>query len=305
MLDLRRLQHLVALADECHFARAAERVNLSQPAFSRSIQAIESQLGLRLFEREAGAVRPTPAGVFLVERARRLLFDARCVQRDVALYRDSRLGDTAFGAGPLPATTLLPAVLTALRRDFPEIGFRVEVNNWKLLLAHLQAEEIEFLVGDVREMPVDAALELRPLGRQHAGLYVRAGHRLAGREASLIEAWACGIASVRLPDAVKTGLAAALGLPLGAPAALALECDDVSLIKSVVLQGDSVLALTDAAVRAETESGVLRRLVLRDMPPLYAEMGLARLRNRTPSPAAQKVAALIETVAARVNAPRP
>ncbi|MDE1949443.1 MAG: LysR family transcriptional regulator, partial [Burkholderiales bacterium] len=94
MLDLRRLQHLVALADECHFARAAERVNLSQPAFSRSIQAIESQLGLRLFEREAGAVRPTPAGVFLVERARRLLFDARCVQRDVALYRDSRLGDT-------------------------------------------------------------------------------------------------------------------------------------------------------------------------------------------------------------------
>src|SRR5690242_5766119 len=108
MLDLRRLQHLLALDDERHFARAAERVHLSQPAFSRSIQALESRAGMKLFEREAGAVRPTPAGEFLIARARRLLFDARCMDRDVGLYRDSRLGDTAIGAGPLPALTLLP-----------------------------------------------------------------------------------------------------------------------------------------------------------------------------------------------------
>ena len=78
-MDLKRLGHLVALADECHFARAAERVHLSQPAFSRSIQTIESDLGMRLFDRESGQVKPTPAGAFLIERARRLLFDARCL----------------------------------------------------------------------------------------------------------------------------------------------------------------------------------------------------------------------------------
>ena len=99
MVDLRRLQHLTALADERHFGRAAERVHLSQPAFSRSIQAIEAELGLRLFDREIGDIRPTPAGEFLIERARRLLFDARNLHRDVGLFRDSRLGDTAVGAG--------------------------------------------------------------------------------------------------------------------------------------------------------------------------------------------------------------
>jgi DNA-binding transcriptional LysR family regulator len=62
VVELRRLQHLLALDDERHFGRAAERVHLSQPAFSRSIQAIEADLGLRLFERDIGDIRPTPAG---------------------------------------------------------------------------------------------------------------------------------------------------------------------------------------------------------------------------------------------------
>ena len=72
-VDLKRLAHLLALADECHFARASKRVHLSQPAFSRSIQAIERDLGLQLFDRAAGDVKPTPAGAFVIERARRLL----------------------------------------------------------------------------------------------------------------------------------------------------------------------------------------------------------------------------------------
>ena len=56
-MDLRRLSHVVALADTLHFARAAEAAHLSQPAFSRSIQAIESDLRIRLFDRDVGDVR--------------------------------------------------------------------------------------------------------------------------------------------------------------------------------------------------------------------------------------------------------
>ena len=61
-MDLRRLNHVVALADTLHFARAAEQVHLSQPAFSRSIQALEYDLFLRLFDRDTGDVRPTTSG---------------------------------------------------------------------------------------------------------------------------------------------------------------------------------------------------------------------------------------------------
>ena len=307
MLDLRRISHLVALADERHFGRAAERVHLSQPAFSRSIQALEGLAGHRLFDRGSSEVRPTPAGSFLIQRARALLADARHLERDLTLFGDSQLGDTAFGVGPLPAATLLPHALAQLRRAHPKVALRVEVNNWILLLDRLQAEDIEFFIADVRELPEDATLAVRPLASQLGGFYVRRGHPLlAARSCTLSEAWSFGFASVRLPVAVMTTLARQLGLAPGAPLTLALECDDIALLKTVALESDTVLAGTAGAVGAEVDRGELLPLQVRDLPRLESRLGLASLRNRTPSPMAQHVIARIEAHLTRTpsGAPR-
>ena len=124
-MDLRRWAHIVAVADCRSFVRAAEQVHLSQPALTRSIQAAEAELGLLLFDRRSNDVAPTPAGEFVVARARQLVFDSRCVERDVDLYRDRRLGDVAFGAGPIPAATFLAPLLVKLQRQHPTIAVRV------------------------------------------------------------------------------------------------------------------------------------------------------------------------------------
>ncbi len=301
-MDLRRLAHLVTLADERHFARAAERVHLSQPAFSRSIQTIEAELGVRLFDRQVGDVRPTPSGDFVVERARRLLFDARCLQRDVDLYRNSQLGDTAFGAGPFPTATLMPQVLTELRREHPNVALRVEVGNWAQLLDRLRTEDVEFFVSEGRDLPHDPALELRALGRQRGRFYARAGHPLARRRScTLSEAWAHGVASTRLPDVVVAALAALLGLAAGEVPRLALQCDDVAVLRAIALATDTVLAVTDASVRADLKSGALKALRVAELPETYSDMRIVSLRNRTPSPMAQRAIACIERVAAAVG----
>jgi DNA-binding transcriptional LysR family regulator len=302
-MDLRRLQHLIALDDQRHFARAAEQAHLSQPAFSRSIQALEREIGQRLFEREAGKVRPTPAGSFVLERARRLQFDARCLQRDIQLYGDSQLGDTAFGVGPFPAATLMPRVLPEFRRRHPQVGLRVEVNNWTQLLEHLEAEDIEFFVSEMRALPADMALQVQSLGRQPGGFYVRAGHPLAGQPCSSSEFWRYGVATTRLPDVVRTALASALGLPAGADLAVALECDDVSLLRTVAAASDTVIGVTDASVQVDVQGGQLVPLQVRGLPPLFSEMGIVSLRNRTPSPAGRRAIELIAAVAGEVNAP--
>ena len=304
MMHLRHLGHLVALADELHFARAAERMNLSQPAFSRSIQAIERDAGMRLFDRESGNIRPTPAGEFLIERARRILFDARCLKRDVDLYRDSQLGDTAFGVGPFPAATLLPIVLPELRRAHPQVRLRVEVSNWGLLLDRLRAEDIEFLVADMRSLPVDAALEVRMLARQRGGFFVRVGHPLPRGTCTLADLWRHGVAATRLPDAVHSVLAQLLGLPAGQAPGFALECDDVALLRTVALSTDTVLAATDESVRAEIDAGRLRPVDVSNLPPLYSEMGIVSLRNRSPSPMAERAIACIVRVAGENSAGR-
>lgn len=300
-MDLRRLSHVVALADTLHFARAAEQVHLSQPAFSRSIQAVENDLGVRLFERDIGDIRPTPAGEFVLERARRLLFEARCMQRDVDLYLDTQLGDTAFGVGPFPAATLMPRVLSELRRQHPQVALRVEESNWVLLLDRLRAEDIEFFVADVRDLPEDAALDVRPLPAQSGRFFARAGHPLAGKACSIREAWQYGVASTKVPRAVMEAFVRALGLPAGEMAVLALECDDFAVLRAVTLSTDMVLGATDAAVRAEVASGELVPLNVEGLPVLQAGMGIVSLRNRTPSPMAVRVIGCIERVAQEVS----
>lgn len=300
-MDLKRLGHLVALADECHFARAAERVHLSQPAFSRSIQSIESDLGMRLFDRESGSVKPTPAGAFLIERARRLLFDARCLQRDAMLYRESQLGDTAFGAGPFPTATIMPTVILNLRRQHPGVGLRLESGNAQVLFERLMAEDIEFFVADVRDLPADPALQVQSLGRQTAHLFARGGHPLAGRPCTFAQAWEFGFATGWLPTPMKALVGRLIGLPAGTDPVLAVQCDDMTLLRTLALATDTVIASSDAWLRADVRAGTLVRLDVTDLPPVYSDMGIVTLLNRTPSPMAQRAIACVQEVAQTIN----
>jgi DNA-binding transcriptional LysR family regulator len=301
MVDLKRLAHLVALADERHFARAAERVHLSQPAFSRSIQWIERDLGMRLFDRDVGDVKPTPAGAFLVERARRLLFEARCLQRDADLYRDSQLGDTAFGSGPFPAATIMPLVISALRRQYPGVGLRVEINDWQPLYERLHAEDIEFFVAETRDLPADPSVEISSLGRQTAHLFARADHPLAKGPCTLAQAWQFGVAATRLPGPLLELIAPLVGLAKGRAPVLAVQCNDMSLLRTLALTTDTLIGASEAAVRDELRAGTLVRLDVEDLPEVYAEMGIVVLVHRTPSPMAQRAVSCLREIAKEVN----
>lgn len=298
-MDLKRLKHLVALADERNFARAAERVHLSQPALSRSVQAAESELEILLFDRGGSEVRPTPAGDFVIARARKLLFDSRCLERDIALYRKSQIGELAFGVGPFPAATLLPALMAELRQRYAGVRVRVEVNNWAYLVEHLHNEELDFFVADTRDLPPSPELEVSALTRQAGGLFVRAGHPLLGQR-SVVAAQLVpyGLATVRLPQAVRAALGQMLGLEPGAGLPLALECDHVPTLKRAALDSDTVLALVQAAVADEIADGKLVPLQTQGWPPMYAEMGVVALKGRSYSPAAQFAVERLRVLAA-------
>lgn len=302
-MDLRRLNHLVLLADERNFGRAAERAHLSQSAFSRSVQAAESELGVQLFDRGTLEATCTPAGSFVIERARKLLFDSRCLERDVELFRQKLIGDIAFGMGPFPAHTLLPTLLVELRQKFPGVGVRVQVTHWNYLVQNLRREELDFFVADTRDLPLGPDLDITPLPRQHGGFYVRAGHPLLAkarpRPQDMIP---YGLATVRLPTAVQDTIRRLLGLHAQAPLPSTLECEDVAMLKRVALATDTVLASTRAAVHAEVLDGRFLPLALEGLPPLYSETGLVALRGRSHSPMAEYVLGRLTALAADMAA---
>jgi DNA-binding transcriptional LysR family regulator len=289
-MDLRRWTHVVAVAD-CHsFVRAAERVHLSQPALTRSIQAAESELGLKLFDRGTMDVAPTPAGEFVIARARQLIFNSHCLERDVALYRNRGLGDTAFGVGPFPAATFLSPLLAGLRREFPGVKLRVEVSNWQLLFKRLLEEDIEFFVADTRDLPAEPNVQIQSLRREPGGFFVRDGHPLGKKkQVTVQQLWEHGVASVRLPVGVRAVMARMLGVAAGDGPTVDLECDDVETLKRVAMDSDTVLAAPLAAVEPEVAAKTLRRLAVVGLPEMYSEMGIVSLRGRTPSPMAELV----------------
>jgi len=294
MLNLTQINHLVALAEECHFARAATRVHLSQPAFSRSIQAIERKSDLRLFERQPGSVRLTSAGEFFIQKARQLLFDARNLERDIALYRTADLGDIAFGMGPFPAATLLREALSELRQRHPRVSIRTEINNWRQLHENLLREDIEFFVATIADIGNTAALDIRPLVRQKVDFYVRSEHPLTDIETPFFTMWDHGVAATKLTTSLRQRLAKQLRLEQDSELTLAVQCDDIDLLHHLALTSDTVIISTDRAVNKKGHDALLRKLIIREIPTIDLQIGIVSLRNRTPSPMAKIVMHTLE-----------
>ena len=298
-MDLKRLKHLVALSDVRNFGRAAAQCHLTQSAFSRSIQAAEEELGLQLFDRGTLEVRCTDAGDFVVERARKLLYESRCLERDVSQYRERQIGDLAFGVGPFPAATIVPALLTHIRTCYPGVCVRVEVNNADNLAAHLRAEQLDFYMADVRNVEAAADLVITRVARLSAGFYVRTGHPLlACGNITATDLVPYGIASVRLPESAQVALGALLGLAQGKRQPLAVECDDLNLLKSLAMTTDTVIASTDAGTVQDVQAARLVRLQLANLPPMFSDMALVSLKGRSFSLMAQFA---VESIAAQAR----
>ena len=287
-MDLKRLHHLVVLADLKNFCRAAEKCHLSQSAFSRSVQAAEEELGLQLFDRGPLEVRCTDAGEFVVARARKLVFESRCLDRDVNLYRERLIGDLALGVGPFPAATMIPSLLTDLRTRFAGVKVRVEVNNASYLAEHLRAEELDFYIADRRNIDATSDFDVTLIGRLSGGFYVRSGHPLlSSPTVNGPDLMPYGLASVRVPEVILRLLAPVMRFPDGTLLPLALECDDLNLLKTVAMNTDTVLACADTATTQEVETAKLFRLVVAGLPPMFSDMGVVSLKGRSFSPMAQ------------------
>jgi DNA-binding transcriptional LysR family regulator len=178
MLQLRTLQHLVVLSRRLSYARAAEDLGISQSALSRSIQSLERQLGMRLFDRDRSGVSLTPEGQLVVERAGVLLADADEIEHQFLQSAHGKAGRIRFGMAPMPARALLSAVLAERLRIAPDVTNEVVVRDVTALWSQLVSGEIEFFVSQSGLIPDSAQARIEPLGHFPLSLIVRPGHPL-------------------------------------------------------------------------------------------------------------------------------
>src|ERR1700758_4802082 len=110
-MELRQLRYLVALADERHFTRAAEREHIAQPALSQQIRRLEEEVGVALVERTTRRVSITEAGELLVARARRILSELNAAEAELQAVSGIRAGRLSVGTmhtmGPVDVSLVL------------------------------------------------------------------------------------------------------------------------------------------------------------------------------------------------------
>jgi LysR family hydrogen peroxide-inducible transcriptional activator len=142
-LKLKDLRYLVAVADERHFGRAAQRCFVSQPTLSAQLRKLEDYLGVRLIERQPRRVALTEAGERVVARARRILEESDEI---VALTRDSRdplSGTLKVALIPTIGPYLLPRIAPQLRKALPRLKLLLFEYQTAALLERLQAGAID------------------------------------------------------------------------------------------------------------------------------------------------------------------
>ncbi|MEE9426573.1 MAG: LysR substrate-binding domain-containing protein [Paracoccaceae bacterium] len=141
-ITLRQLRYFVALADERSFRRAAEKVNITQPALSLQIKELEVRLGTKLVERLPRDIRLTRSGEITLVRAQNLLTDMRELERSVRL-QSGLDGQLLLGVIPTIAPYLLPAALTNIRARITTLEVRVHEAQTEVLMQALHRGTID------------------------------------------------------------------------------------------------------------------------------------------------------------------
>lgn len=194
-LDLRKLRYFVAVAEELHFGRAAERLHIAQPVLSRQIKALEEDLKAELFRRDRRGTALTPAGEQLLKEAPPLLASSEALLRRVKAVVE---GNQTFTIGFMPGITVTPAVV-ALTTRHSQVSVRLLRTNWDNQVEVLRDGRAD--VSVVR-LPIDQqGLQVRPLFQEPRVVVLHAGHHLADKPSVTIEDLAAEHL-LQAPDAV-------------------------------------------------------------------------------------------------------
>jgi len=291
-VSLRQLRVFRAVAQARNFSRAGDEVGLTQPAVSRAIVELESQLGLKLLDRTTREVALTEAGQSLAARLERLLDELDQTLQDVRELAQARRGKVRVASSPTLSANLMPACIAACAAQEPDIQLVLLDRIQQDVLGSIRAGEVDF--GVVIEPDAAEDLHCETIMRDPFVLVVPKDHALA-RKASVrwpaLEALPLVLldhasGSRRLIDAALASH--------GTPGHVVQELGHATTVFRMVEAGIGISVMPGLAV----PPGGLGELVVRPLlPRVQRDIVLAHRRNRAPSPLAQRVWQLIRETA--------
>ncbi len=248
LANLRRLDAFVAVAEELHFGRAADRLHIAQPALSQQIRQLEADLGLTLLERTTRRVGLTHDGAAFLPHARQLLVSAQGVARAAEELRVGARGRLRLGFVDSTAFEFVPWFLRRFRSTWPEADVELHTMSSDEQARALVDGDID--LGVARTVPVRPAVDSAVLGHDRFMLAVPADHAAAGQRTvslrRLVRETFVGFSRTSSPS-LHAELRSLLG-GHGVGYDPAIEATEYTTIVGLVAAGEGV-ALVPAGVR--------------------------------------------------------
>ncbi|MEY4749818.1 MAG: hypothetical protein RIQ60_2032 [Pseudomonadota bacterium] len=250
-MTLVQLRHLLSLSRTGSFSQSASALFLTQPALSRSIKALESELGRPLFDRIGRHSELTPFGREVVEQAQALVLAAEDLRDLGRRSAADETGTLRVGMGSGPGSLLMTPLLLKAARDRPRLQVEIARAGTELLVQALRERRLDALVVDLRSLQPAADLHTRSVHEMRGAFMVRPGHALTerapGQSLGFDTLRTYPIASTPLSDEVARRLVERYG-PQAHPADfVTLRCEEITSLVDVTRRSDTVLLAIRAA----------------------------------------------------------
>lgn len=289
-ITLKQLQAFVEIASQGSFTKAAKRLLVSQPALTVTVRELESELGVRLFDRTTRRVQLTREGAGFLPMAERILSDVRTAIEDVREVAERRRGKVRLVCLPSVARDVLPPVLAEYSEAFPGITVHLHDANASAVQNRVKNREVDF--GIASAWSRDEDLSFTPILHDRFHLVCRNDHPLAESETPLrwedLDGWTfLGLA----PD---TGIRPLLDKVASLPMNIQhprYEVSNIATLDGLLAAGIGIAVLPSLAVPAASKAHYITRMMIE--PELSREISLVQLRDRSLSPAAQSLAEMI------------
>jgi DNA-binding transcriptional LysR family regulator len=287
-VELRLIEHALAVGRHGNFARAADELGLTQPTLSRSVAALERLLGVTLFDRTTKGVVPTAFGRVVVERGASVLQREADLRQEINALAGLESGTLAVSAGPYPAETFVATAVGRLSRAYPRLAIRFLAADPAMIVRDVLAERIDVGIANVSGLDREPRLVVEPLRARRLLFACRPDHPLTREPALSLPR----ILAYPLVTTLLRGQVAALAATAGASAAAdapdhvpQILVNSVALGLGVVRASDAIFPAPHAHLAQDLAAG---RLVTLDFDvPVSSPPGIILLRDRTPSPAAR------------------
>ena len=252
-MDVRQLDMFRAVAEERSFTRAAERLHVSQSAISRQVKLLEDELGGRLLYRGGKGATLTPPGELLLRLANRVHRDMQDVVGQIAETHGLLRGSLTIAGGMTVCMHVLPRVLKQYRRLYKGVDLRVVSGPTESLLRLLRAHEVDLALLTLPLAERD--MEVVPVLREEMVVVTAPGHplaRLRSVDAPAIARfplilYEAGSNSRRVQDRLFAEAAV--------PVKVAMETENVEIIKAMVGAGLGITLIPWAAIAKDAKSG--------------------------------------------------